>query len=368
MCVIIIKQKTNLIPSEVLENSARINPHGLGITFLDTFETTYHKSTEFELLLTERPFIAHFRYATVGKVGLSNTHPFVCGKASHELLMQNGTIKGLGTKAKCDSKVLAESLGDVPREDWKDELAKYESRFVSINTKARTFQIYNRELYIKKDGVWYSKANVFQNNVVAVYGTLKRGHSNSQHYLRSSRFVGSGVTQDKYPLVISGLPYLLSNKGIGHNVEVDVFRVDDNVFTSLDQLEGHPIWYRREETPIKMDDGSVVNAWVYFNDTERVKTGSEKHHKTYPVKAKKQVYISGQSKPFAFRSHEPQPIKTLWDDYEFEVDSPELEPNDSPFCVDCYNDLVKEEFPGGSYTCIGCGGEFTDEEVLKFNF
>ena len=69
MCVIIIKQKADIISEETLENSARINPHGLGITYLDTFETSYHKSTEYEILLTPRPFIAHFRYATVGKVG-----------------------------------------------------------------------------------------------------------------------------------------------------------------------------------------------------------------------------------------------------------------------------------------------------------
>jgi len=79
MCVIIIKQKDNVMSKEIAKTSARINPHGLGIVWLDTFETTYHKSNEYNLLITERPFIAHFRYATVGKVGLSNTHPFRCG-------------------------------------------------------------------------------------------------------------------------------------------------------------------------------------------------------------------------------------------------------------------------------------------------
>ena len=368
MCVIIIKQKTNLIPSEVLENSARINPHGLGITFLDTFETTYHKSTDYELLLTERPFIAHFRYATVGTVGLSNTHPFVCGEQSHELLMQNGTIKGLGTKAKCDSKVLAESLGDLPRAQWKDELEQHESRFVSINTKARTFQIYNRDLYTKQDDVWYSKANVLQDNVVAVYGTLKRGHGNHHRYLKSARFVGAGVTQDKYPLVISGLPYLLSNKGTGHNVEVDVFKVSDSDFDSLDQLEGHPIWYRRQETPITMDDGSVVNAWVYFNDMERGEIGSEKYHHTYAVKPKR-VFYSAPIIPFSLGPTDPDlRPSVLWDEDEVAQDLAEIESNDSPFCVECYNDLVQEEFPGGTYACTGCGGSFTEDEVLKFNF
>lgn len=356
MCVIIIKQKANTISREVLENSARINPHGLGITFLDTFETTYHESEDYEQLLTERPFIAHFRYATVGAVGRANTHPFVCGEQSHELLMQNGTIKGIGTKEKCDSKVLAEKLGSMPRSQWKAELEQHDSRFVSINTRDKSFQIYNRDLYIKRDGIWYSKANVLMDNVVAVYGTLKRGHGNYMNYLRREKFVGAGVTQDKYPLIINGLPYLLSKKGIGHNVEVDVFKVTDATFKELDLLEGHPTWYRRTQVPIKMKDGRLINCWIYFNDTEHVP--SEKFHKSFGTVPKKRVIVA------------PVPEcnqSLLWDDIE-EDTWPELKENNSPFCVECYNDLVAEEYPSGTYSCTGCGGEFTEEEVLRFNF
>ena len=107
MCVIIIKQKNNVMPTEIAKNSARINPHGLGIIWLDTFEVTYHKSKEYKQLITERPFIAHFRYATVGAINKENTHPFVCGRNTDEMLMMNGTIKGLGNDKVCDSKALA---------------------------------------------------------------------------------------------------------------------------------------------------------------------------------------------------------------------------------------------------------------------
>ena len=79
-----------------LYTSSVINPDGLGIVWLDTFEVTYHNSKEYKKLLTDRPYIAHFRYATVGKVNKANTHPFICGKQEDELLMMNGTIKGLG--------------------------------------------------------------------------------------------------------------------------------------------------------------------------------------------------------------------------------------------------------------------------------
>ena len=96
MCVIIIKQKKQMMSREIAKTSARINPHGLGIVWLDTFEITYHESKDYGLLLTDRPFIAHFRYATVGAVNRENMHPFQCGVQKDEWLMMNGTIKGMG--------------------------------------------------------------------------------------------------------------------------------------------------------------------------------------------------------------------------------------------------------------------------------
>ena len=107
MCVIIVKQKHHKMSSEVARTSARINPHGLGVVWLDTFEVTYHRSSEYKVILTDRPFIAHFRYATIGAVNQSNTHPFVCGKNRDELLMMNGTAAGYGNHQVTDSKALA---------------------------------------------------------------------------------------------------------------------------------------------------------------------------------------------------------------------------------------------------------------------
>ena len=212
MCVIIIKQKGNVMSREIAKTSSKINPHGLGIVWLDTFELEYCKSSEYNKLITERPFIAHFRYATIGKVSTENTHPFVCGNNKDELLMHNGTVEGYGNANKPDSKALAEYLGTRDRREWKTILEQYDSRFVTINTRTRSFQIYNRDLYTYRDGVWYSKANVLQDNLVAVYGTLKKGYNNYFNYLTSSKHLGAGTTKDKYPLVIDGLPYLVNTK------------------------------------------------------------------------------------------------------------------------------------------------------------
>ena len=362
MCIIIIKQKNKTIEEETLRRSSEINADGLGVVWLDTFKVSYHKSSEWRELLTDRPFIAHFRYATVGKVCLENTHPFVCGKNKNELLMMNGTIKGLGSKDKTDSRVLAENLGKIDRSLWKAELEQHTSRFVTINTKTKSFQIYNRDLYTYKDGVWYSKDNVLQGNVVAVYGTLKKWNSNYYSYLSgSSSFVGSGETKDKYPLIINGLPYLVDKKGVGHNVEVDVFTVSDSVLRDLDALEGHPRWYMRKQILIKVKDREVL-CWIYFNPIEINPT--DKMHKTF----------TQSSKYFGRRYSEIEDIPTkeesvsectqfeIWESSFDDLDEIGVE---SPLCIDCYNDLTHDELQ--NYHCFSCGGWFSENEVMLFN-
>ena len=367
MCVIIIKQKGYQVSKEVAQTSARINPHGLGIVWLDTFKVTYHKSAEYKLLDTDRPFIAHFRYATVGAIGRENTHPFECGNSKNEYLMMNGTIKGLGNMKQSDSNILAKQLGDIPRPQWKLELAQYDCRFVTINTYNKSFQIYNREDWVQKDGVWYSKENVLEDNYVAVYGTLKKGYSNYWHYLSGTNFVGSGATTDKYPLVVSGLPYLIESKGLGHNVNVDVFKVTNSKLKSLDLLEGHPKWYCRKQINITIK-GKQVLCWIYFNLKEF--SDNKVFHKSY-VQEKpkypsygtipyKYVPITRQKKYIA-----PKP-KELFSDWFIDVedDEPEFDvKNEIPMCVNCYNDL---EFDGfNNYYCSGCNTWHAESEILK---
>lgn len=89
MCVIIIKDNNKIINEATLLASATINEDGLGILWLDTYEVEKVPSLEYNKLITKRPFIAHFRYATVGKINLSNCHPFNINEDN--LLFQNGT-------------------------------------------------------------------------------------------------------------------------------------------------------------------------------------------------------------------------------------------------------------------------------------
>lgn len=324
------------MPQSVLQKAARINPHGLGIVWLDNYNVTYHKSGEWHKLQTDRPYIAHFRYATVGKVCKENTHPFVCGEVKHELLMQNGTVKGYGNKNITDTEELAIELGQTSRDRWARVLSMYDARFVSINTRTKSFQIYNKDLWIRHEGVWYSKGNVLERHLVAVYGTLKVGYSNYAHHLGTSTYVGNGKTKDKYPLVVSGLPYVIERKGEGTNVSVDVFMVNDDVFNRLDGLEGHPRWYVRKQIPIVID-GKTVMCWLYFNPSADKFYNGKNWVGSYEERPR---YIPR----FTFKDVKPT----------------------KPLCINCFNDLQFDDF--NLYHCQSCGEWFTEQEAQELNY
>ena len=267
---------------------------------------------------------------------------------------------------------------------WKQELSKYDCRFTTINTRTRTFQIYNKELWTRKNGVWFSKDNVLLDNVVAVYGTLKKGYSNYHHYLRSSKYVGGGVTQDKYPLLIEGLPYMVNKKGVGHNVEVDVFKVSNTKLADLDTLEGHPRWYKREIIPIKLKSGKVIDCWLYFNDKHIGK--HTQMHKTYtqsffgynrPTWSNKWNNYGLSKRKAQVPSYEPKEFDWSQSTFDFDNDlkvdtfreDEILREEDlydrKPFCVNCYSDLDFDGF--SNYHCSGCDSWFTENEVLTDN-
>jgi gamma-glutamylaminecyclotransferase len=167
----------------------------------------------------------------------------------------------------------------------------------------------------------YSKKNVLGKHLIAVYGTLKKDYNNYYNYLTQSKYVGPGMTMEKYPLLIEGLPFLLNKPGVGHYVDVDLFLVDDATLEMIDGLEGHPDWYYREKIEVDTKDGTVVTASVYFNHRE----DSGIHHKTY--------------------TQEYKPLSTFdeWnenyqEEYECDCDSPQKvwdEWDNEFYCLDC---------------------------------
>jgi gamma-glutamylaminecyclotransferase len=51
-------------------------------------------------------------------------------------------------------------------------------------------------------------------------------------------------------------------------IQGELYQIDDITLDLLDDIEGHPDWYRREQVEICLDDGShsIKKAWIYFNE------------------------------------------------------------------------------------------------------
>ena len=114
-------------------------------------------------------------------------------------------------------------------------------------------------------------------NLIAffAYGTLKRNQSNHD-LLAGSRFISKAVTVQAYGFYLgpdeqstehSSIPYLFEHQSEGDQaVKVcgEVWEVDEFTLKQLDQLEGHPDWYQRVQTSVKLDSGENISAAIYM--------------------------------------------------------------------------------------------------------
>ena len=102
-------------------------------------------------------------------------------------------------------------------------------------------------------------------HLIFVYGTFGKGKeittcSTDPNSLESQK------PRKRYALYGSGIPFLSRAKAISQ-VTGEVYAVDDATLKRLDQLEGHPDWYKREQAEVVLQDGTELIAWIYFCDT-----------------------------------------------------------------------------------------------------
>lgn len=112
-----------------------------------------------------------------------------------------------------------------------------------------------------------------ENILIAVYGTLKSGLHN-HHYLKNSTFIDSGYTASNRRMCGEVIPHMLKlQNGDGHRVEVELYTVTYDQLCAVDNLEGHPNWYKREPVLIDCENGQRLFAWVYLSE-ERYDNGN----------------------------------------------------------------------------------------------
>ena len=99
-----------------------------------------------------------------------------------------------------------------------------------------------------------SKTRVF------VYGTLKAGHPNSRA-LEDCELLGACYLDGQYRMLDLGwYPAVIQDEAVKEQrIFGEVYEVSEDVLYTLDCIEGHPEYYKREKvrTPWK-------NAWMYF--------------------------------------------------------------------------------------------------------
>jgi len=308
MCLIIHKPKaTSKIPDSYIDNAETINPDGFGITYLDGIIPETHYTMCYQearsFINQKRPYVAHYRFATVGDINETNCHPFKF--MGNNYLYSNGTVADLGNDKLCDTKVVADYLTKTPQQYWHMMLSMTDTRFAIVNHKCRVKR-YGQ--WHKRDGIFYSKANCFHkkivgytkywdtnkscsptddwsfhdddildddfedNNFIAVYGTLKHGESNNT-IISGSNFIGTGKTMLRYPMQYDvnaygskGIPYVYNLPDNGEQIKVEVYEVDDPYMREdIDILEGHPTHYTRKQIDIQLDNDECVSAWLYFS-------------------------------------------------------------------------------------------------------
>ncbi len=107
--------------------------------------------------------------------------------------------------------------------------------------------------------------------LLAVYGTLKKGHCN-QGFMRTSTFMGAGQTQDSYWMPHNGAGAPVVTRDINLKpVRVEVYEVPLEVLEGpLDAIESNGRVYTREIIPINMDDGSKLDCYLYLHNSPSV--------------------------------------------------------------------------------------------------
>lgn len=100
--------------------------------------------------------------------------------------------------------------------------------------------------------------------LVAVYGSLRKGFNNHT-LLKDCEQVGVTKLQGFKMHSLSAYPAVYHSQDDNAIITVEVYEVSDSVLErDLDRLEGHPVFYKREEV-----DTEFGKAWVYVMVSDR---------------------------------------------------------------------------------------------------
>jgi gamma-glutamylcyclotransferase (GGCT)/AIG2-like uncharacterized protein YtfP len=100
-----------------------------------------------------------------------------------------------------------------------------------------------------------------ESNLVAVYGSLRRGLGN-HGFLRESNLLSTEQVSGFLMKSLGGYPAVFHDDP-DKVITIEVYEVPEKSMRGLDSLEGHPAWYRRE-----LIETSQGEAWIYVMQRE----------------------------------------------------------------------------------------------------
>lgn len=100
---------------------------------------------------------------------------------------------------------------------------------------------------------------------IFVYGTLKQGFYFHDRYLGKDQatYLGPASASTEYSLYIDGMPHMVK-EATSNPVKGELYEVDEDILGSIDNLEGHPVVYKREIIETTDQNGERVLAWAYL--------------------------------------------------------------------------------------------------------
>lgn len=107
-------------------------------------------------------------------------------------------------------------------------------------------------------------------HLVFVYGTLMQGHGNHNWLLLGNpdaRFVGRGVAENLGLYnVTQGFPGVIREQGA--STKGEVYEVGNATLRRMDNLESEGYMYLREKCVVHMENGELVESWIYIWNLE----------------------------------------------------------------------------------------------------
>ena len=106
---------------------------------------------------------------------------------------------------------------------------------------------------------------------IFTYGTLKRGFCNNG-WIEHLEFISEATTCEKYqmyPCSNYAFPFVIKSER-NNTILGEVYKLNTKEdLQSLDELEGYPNLYLRENTKVKLINGIVIEAIIYLKNEEQ---------------------------------------------------------------------------------------------------